>query len=689
MKKLSGQSLTVQDWFRPETMPLNLEERRSSATMTLGPEMPEITVGDWLQDDEEPGSGIVWRVKTAEEQFGTKTRTVQLEHIVNTLRDDVMFGEVKPADISGGDTCTAKQAIQYILGRQSIWTLGTFDSRYDSVSNPYTFNGETLFAALETVTRSLDDAHWEFDTTALPFQLHILGTDNAVDSEMRMSRNIRTIRRTVDVSRMYTRFYPIGQNNLHIDGDYVSRNESTYGRRCKIETDGSKTTKAELLRWANERIKNHCEPSVTVTVDGLELSRDTGEALDALRVCRKCRVPLPEFSTTILEKISRISWSDKIKEPDKVTVTLANNREDVASILNRQTEKSAGGGRAGAKKNEEDHAWISDTTDHVYLVAEAIIGQGPDGVNWSRVAQLGVDGYGIHGRVTRAEGYMVTLAGNLDMTEERLTVSFENAITSARSEFQMSVQSIRLYVGSAEAAAEIVAQINASTGESEIKLDAQKVYIGNDKSTTVISGKCSLSDVTANYIQSKIADLSVLNVAAISATGNIHTSNGYIAAPYYYIGSGNSLQNMASGIWALRKKPNTNTLQKKDWDDSDWVDVATFSQAVSSWTWGGGSGKINVTALPQNQTKSVKVSIDGYSRITSNGTFTYTVDYENSDGDDVSTGATKSVTVSIEPKSVERKSSGISGTSLGDVSSGSGSYVTFTVGGSKYYLKIA
>lgn len=262
------------------------------------------------------------------------------------------------------------------------------------------------------------------------------------------------------------------------------------------------------------------------------------------------------------------------------------------------------------------------------------------------------------------------------------------AINQAKTHWEQSVQGVVDEDGNITAAS-IAISINKSTGESEARIDAQRVYIGNDKSTTVIAGKCQLSDVTANYIAGKIADLSVLNVAAISAAGNIHTSNGYIAAPYYYIGSGNSLQNMASGIWALRKKPNTNTLQKKDWDDSDWVDVATFSQAVSSWTWGGGSGKINVTALPQNQTKSVKVSIDGYSRITSNGTFTYTVDYENSSGDDVSTGATKSVTVSIEPKSVERKSSGISGTSLGDVSSGSGSYVTFTVGGSKYYLKIA
>ena len=447
MYLLSGQSLATADWFRPESMALNLEERKSTATITVGPEAPAIQVGAWLRDDQEPGNGIIWRVKSVETQYHTNSRTIQLEHIVNTLRDGVMFGEVTPKTITGNNsatTCTAKKAMQYILGRQDIWTLGTFDSAYSDVTNPYNFNGDGLFAALETVTASLDDAHWEYDLSSLPFKLKILSASSDVDSEMRMSRNIRTIRRTVDRSRMFTRLYPIGENNLHITGDYVSRNEATYGTICKIETESSKKDKAELKRWALERLKNHCEPTVTILVEGVDLSQDTGEPLDRLTICRKCRVPLPEFGTTIAEKITKLSWSDKIREPKKVTVTLANNREDIASIINKQNAKGGGGARAKAKKDEEDHAWIDDTTDHVQLVAEAIIGHGPDGVDWSRVATLGVDGEGIHGRVTRAEGYMVTLAARLDMTEERLTIAFENAINSTRSEFAMTAESLRI-----------------------------------------------------------------------------------------------------------------------------------------------------------------------------------------------------------------------------------------------------
>ena len=74
------------DSFTPEKMAMNLEERKSTATLTLGPDQPDLGTGAWLLDDQEPGAGIVWRVKTVETQYNTKTRTVQLEHIINTLR---------------------------------------------------------------------------------------------------------------------------------------------------------------------------------------------------------------------------------------------------------------------------------------------------------------------------------------------------------------------------------------------------------------------------------------------------------------------------------------------------------------------------------------------------------------------------------------------------------------------------
>ena len=705
MIKLQGHSITPGDRFVPESMTLNLAERTSTASMKIAPGSISLTVGDWLMDNTEPGKGIIWRVKTIETDYGGKTLTVTLEHIIATLKDTIMFGEIKPEDMGGDEErCYAVQAMQYILSRQGVWQYGGCE--YD-IAEEYNFNSDTLYDALETVSGSLPDCWWEYDLSVYPFKLYIRHQSSSTVSEMRMSRNISTIRKTIDRSRMYTRFYPIGKDDLHIDGDYVSRNESTWGTVCKTETNTALDTDSKLRSWAWERLNRHCEPAVTISISGLDLSAATGESLDHIRLGGLCQVPLPEYGTTITERITKITFKDKISEPETITVTLSNEQEDIASIINNINKTSSSGGRSGAKNSGEDHAWFIDTESHVGMIAEAIVGQGSNGVDWSRVASIIVDGYGIHDRVVLAEGEIVLLQSEIEITESHWRATFEDNMNSLRSEIEMSAshlrtlfvdevtslrgemevtashlrteftdeagsirseleqtasqirsevaseagsirseitqtassirsevantaQSIRSEVAQTASswsakisgvtdsngnvtAASIAVAINNSTGESEAKVDAQHVYIGNDKSTTVISGKCSLSDVTANYISGKIAELSVLSVAAISATGNISTSNGVVMAPYFYLGTAGNTKNLAGAIQSLKvvqvSGSNDYKIQKMDFDDGDWVDVpGTFSRAVASWTMGWSNGTFTAKANPQNQSCSTTIT---------------------------------------------------------------------------------
>ena len=489
---LDGQSLRIRDRFRAESMPLNLEEKNSNATITVGPDAPAIAINDWLKDETEPGAGIVWRVKTVTIQAETKTRTIQLEHVIQSLKDRVLFGTVLPKDITGNsraEKCTARQAIVYILSKQSIWQLGDL---CENPSNPYNFNGDTLFAALETVTGSLDGAQWEYDLTTLPFTVHIRKQPAQFTSEMRMSRNITTLRKQIDKTRMYTRHYPIGKNNIHIDGDYLSKNENIWGVVCKVETDQSLDTKEKLQAWSLERLKRHCEPLVTVTVTGLELSRDTGEPLDHIVVGRRCRVPLPEYGTTISERVTKMSWADKIKEPEKVTVILANLVEDVASIVNSQNASSSRSGRTGAKKAEEDHAWFVDTTTHVAMVAEAVAGPGAD-QDWSRVSEVIVDGQGIHQRVTQTEGEIVAAWAAIEVLDDKIDMEVANAKSDMYAHVEITASHIRSEVSSSK-----------STLFSVIMQTATNIYtqVGNAKSDTY-----SKIEQTASTIRSEVNTL--------------------------------------------------------------------------------------------------------------------------------------------------------------------------------------
>ncbi len=461
--------------FQPESMALNLEERNSTATITVGPDAPEISINDWLRDETEPGKGIIWRVKTVNKSVETQTRTISLDHVVQYLKDYVLFGEVKPGDITGDSSatsCSARQAAGYAMDRQSLWRLGELEG---SRNAPYNFNGDTVFAALETITSSLADLQWEYDLRSLPFTLHIRRQPTGFQSEMRMRRNITTMKVQIDRTRMYTRLYPIGKNNLHISGDYVSKNERTWGVVCKVVTDQSQDTEDKLRDWAMERLERHCEPLVTVTVTGLELSAATGESLDHIVVGRRCRIPLPDYGTAMTERVTKMSWSDKIKEPEKVTVTLANSVEDIASIINHETtsgESSGKGGRTSAAKAEEDHAWFVDTTTHVAMVAEAVAGPG-SGEDWSRVASVVVDGLGIHQRVTRTEGEVVTMWSAIEVLEDKIYLEVANAKSDTYAKIEMTASSIRSEVNSSK-----------STLFSVIMQTATNIYtqVGNAKS---------------------------------------------------------------------------------------------------------------------------------------------------------------------------------------------------------------
>lgn len=597
MTLLEKNSLNAVEQFQPESMQLNLSERQSTATIVVGPSAPELTVDDWIRDDAEPGAGIVWRVKTVDTQYDKETRTIQLEHIINTLSDVLMFGEVKPSDMGGSTTCTAVQAISYILGKQYTWVLGTCS--YD-VSNPYNFNGDNLLDALQTVSSSLEDCWWDYDMSSFPFTINIVERAEAVSTELRMSRNIQTAKMSVDKTRMYTRIYPIGKNNLHIDGNYISKNENLYGRIDKTVTDQSKATKAELQRWAGELLDRHCEPSVTVTITALDLSRGTGESLDHIVLGALCRMPLPKYDTIIQETITKISYQDKIAEPDKATVTMANVREDVASIINQLIKSSGSGAKTYAKNGEEDHAWIDDTTEHVRLVAEAFIGKdGQNPVDWSRVAQLGVDQNGISGRVTATEGGLVTAQSAITANENAITAEVTRA-TGAESSLsgQISVEAGKISqivtaVGEdgEVTAASICLAINQS-GDSEAVIDAGKIYL---------LGQTIANTVTANYIDALLANLPVLHGVSASFTGSVRVGSTI------YIGNDPTdlSGNLANAVRDLQivQSGNTYILQKKDYNDSDWVDVGNFSRATTLSVGWDGNRKCTVGASPQGASR--------------------------------------------------------------------------------------
>ena len=514
----------------PESMSLDLGERDSRATLELGPEAPEIAIGDWMQDDTDPGRGIIWRVAAVEPTYETGTRRITLEHIISELKDTIIFGEL---DLTG----SAENALRSILGMSGCWTLG---SCAYNVSLPYTFDSDTLFEAVENVCETLEDSWWDYDLSAIPFRLHIRKLDGSIASEMRAGRNIKTIRKTIDKSNMYTRFYPIGKEEMRLDGvPYVSRNEEKYGVISATETNQAIDSQDMLRAWAEGRVRRHCDPTVTVTVSGLELVRATGEMLDRFTVMTMCRIPIPEIGETITERITKLSYPDKIGNPETVTVTMSNKTEDVTSLtaqIRQENAKVRSGGRAGGKKAEEDHAWFTDTTDHVSMTAEAIVGKNPDGtVDWGRVSDITVNGSGIYSTVTKTEKDLVTA---------------QSSITQLEKSIDMTVKAVGK--DGKITAASIVMAINDAG--SSVAISADRISL--DGKTTVaqlLTGKAHISALKVNDLQVQpqggmgyLPVTSCINTA--TTTGNelkLYRMNGELVATF-------SKATTLSGKWSGR-----------------------------------------------------------------------------------------------------------------------------------------
>ena len=268
MQILTKNSLTqTGKRLRALSLKIDLSERASTISATVaGSDV--LDVGTWILTDEGPIKDMVWRIRSVDDTHnGNGTWSFTAETILQALKDTIMFGETTTATLAGkkgASTVAANTAVKYILGKDSRFTLGSCDYKD---SNPYAFNGENLLAALETISSSLADPCWSLDCSAYPFKLSITKPESGVGSEMRMNRNVTgPVKVSIDRSGMYTRFYPIGKNDMKLSGNYLQKNTDKYGVIEHVETDQSMDTQAKLKAWATERLNNHCEPTVTITV---------------------------------------------------------------------------------------------------------------------------------------------------------------------------------------------------------------------------------------------------------------------------------------------------------------------------------------------------------------------------------------------------------------------------------------
>ncbi len=228
-------------------------------------------------------------------------------------------------------------------------------------------------------------------------------------------------------------------------------------------------------------------------------------------------------------------------------MTLGNEIQDVARILKQEVTGSAStavrSGRAGSKKAKEDHAWFVDTTDHVSMVAEAVAGPGAS-KDWSRVAEITVDGKGIHQRVTETEGNVVKHEARIEVSERAIVqevkdrsrqgqeLSAKITVTADKITQDVANKTAGLSTKIEQTATSIRTEVKDTAAGLQSSIDQQRDRISLVVEGTGANAKIRPAQIVASINESGsniLLDADKIKIAGTTTIADVMTvQNGYV-----------------------------------------------------------------------------------------------------------------------------------------------------------------
>ncbi len=264
----------------------------------------------------------------------------QLEHVLNTLLDDILVGWHEIGN-TGVYTTTV---LNYILQRQTTqrWRLGVCDYSYQYL---YGWQDENLLSALFGVAKPFIDTdyYWDFDTKTFPWTLNLRRANMTPKADIRYRKNLRGITRTSDPTNLTTRLYCYGyaegDNKLTLESVnngqlYIdSPNTSKYGVITQVWTDESITIADTLLATGRKMLTQLQDPLVTYEIE-IETINEAGSLMpgDAVRVAYE------DLDQTMVVK--KLTKQDVSGRPQNGSIVLGQGTVDlgtsVADLAERQ-----------------------------------------------------------------------------------------------------------------------------------------------------------------------------------------------------------------------------------------------------------------------------------------------------------------------------------------------------------------
>ena len=568
-------------------------------------EDPGVLLHDLIEIHTAQGSAGLFRVtdrsKAYEDEIALSCRGA-----LDTLSDDVYPGTTA---VSG----TVSAVIASILSKQSTakWQLGSCAMTGSvKIENSYT----NLLDLMEAVRKQHPGYWWTYNYATTPWTVNLAALPDTTAAEFRLGRNVSSA--TIDLSdaEMCTKLYMTvtdgSTSTLYTFDDASAQAEwGVITKTVDVSADDLPGTPAE---YAAEILAQRGKPVAFITLDGYDLKRLTGDDFDRITLGSNCQVVLEGFEGFFTERVTRIRWPDALDEPDRITVSLANNLAPFREQLNL-IKKTGGGAAKKAAENEREliiqKADIEKSNERILLWATE--------EQWDEIA----------------EEYQLTHESQFELTAREITsVVKQTGVTQGVNTFSPDVSYSAgdrcIYGGSVyqftsahsgawtgtdvtlvpsmqsqitQNATAITFKVSQGDVATQLAVECGNVTItGGD---LILEGALIASNgvvsyngtITADTLEARFGEIDTVSALTVSA-GSFSGADSYTMDSY-----GGDLVDGIKDVQIIAVSGTNNyKLQYKTFSGNTWTDAGTFSRATAL-TGAWNSGILTVTASPQDE----------------------------------------------------------------------------------------
>lgn len=623
------------------------------AALTLAEDAPTVHVHDWVSMYTGQGLAGIFRVTNVAQTYRRQIE-VSLLHGIDILSDSVWAAQTTFTGTKAAFLAELLNQQTQLINGVKPWQLGRCE---DSGSIERDINYDRLSTLLEALEVEGSNYYFVYDQTTWPWTIHYVAKTNAVSSECRLTRNIRTATVTYNDADLCTRLYlSVSSKNedtvtvKKANPNYIS-DEATPGVPALVDTNITVSSTDSAVRtydntaaqaiwgivvktadidthddiqeqhfpsadaWAANYLALRAEPSVQIQIDGDTLRELTGNEWDESDIGALCQVALPEYGHTFREYVVTVTYPDLVRDESHVTISLANTLPKVSEsiAMARSEAKTAARASRATARTAADAKEVTSWSQIVQYHAEALDGSGVLTLYESGISMDATGGVKIYSLSEGLQGLYSEVKVNAD-------------------EIYAESQKINLVIkDGAIDAGSIVGAINDQK-ESIVVINADRVNIDGKKSVK-ISDALFIADGGAFWVKR--------NATFGETAGHLVTiNNGTVNAPTIQVNSGGSLTfspstqqdsalsltratvaGLVTDVQISGPVNNVYTLQyKKIGTGNTWNNASvTFSRATTLYksnytidgtakTAGWSSGTFTVRAEPQNESISTRIN---------------------------------------------------------------------------------